>query len=79
MECRKEKKAALVIERFFLMIKAEIELEILRCKKMKQAKRQRRHRKKREPDDKLLERAWPNTIDSSDPGGLSFMRFFVQA
>jgi len=60
-----------IIERFFLMIKAEIEREIRRCERKRQAKRQQRRRKKREPDDNLLERAWLNTFDSSDAGGFS--------
>jgi hypothetical protein len=65
LDCRREKKAALIIERFFLMIKREIESEIMRREKSKQEKRKRRHREKREDDDKLLERAWLNTVDSA--------------
>lgn len=65
LDCRREKRAALVIERFFLMIKHEIETEIQRREKSKQDKRKRRHREKREDDDKLLERAWLNTVDSA--------------
>lgn len=64
LACRKEKKAALVIERFFLMIKMEIEREIERRDRLKQSKRMQRCRRKREADDKLLERVWLNTVDS---------------
>ena len=65
LECRREKNAALIIERFFLMIKREIENEIVRREKSKLEKRKKRHREKREDDDKLLERAWLNTVDSA--------------
>jgi len=59
-ECQKEKKAALVIERFFIMVKEEVEREIMRQEKRKQEKREkRRHRKKHnKDDDRMLELAY---------------------
>jgi hypothetical protein len=52
----KEKKAALVIERFFIYVKKEVEKEI---KAMKKKKRQRKKMKKyMQSDDWLLENAW---------------------
>jgi IQ calmodulin-binding motif len=65
LECRKEKRAALVIERFFLMIKRDIDLEVQRREKMKEDKRRRRHRLKKEDDNTMLERAWLNALDSN--------------
>ncbi|CAB9513772.1 IQ calmodulin-binding motif [Seminavis robusta] len=82
MECSKEKHAALVIERFFMMVKAEVDKEIVRQQQLHeleereiQAKLTNRskeqHRKKQEikksaAEDKLLERVWLNTVDSDD-------------
>ena len=52
----KQKKAALVIERFFIYVKKEVEKEI---KAMKKKKRQRKKMKKyMQSDDWLLENAW---------------------
>lgn len=63
-ECQKEKKAALVIERFFIMVKEEVEREIIRQEKRKQEKRgKRRHRKKDNKDDQVLERVWLNAVE----------------
>jgi hypothetical protein len=59
LECQKEKRAALVIERFFMMIKREIDREIER------RERKQRRKNKREDDDSLLERAWLKTVDSN--------------
>jgi hypothetical protein len=53
---RKQKKAALIIERFFIYVKKEVEKEI---KAMKKKKRQRKKMKKyMQSDDWLLENAW---------------------
>jgi hypothetical protein len=53
---RKEKQAALVIERFFLYVKKEVEKEVAALKKKKKDKRRRR--KLKQCDDYILERAW---------------------
>ena len=64
MECRKEKEAALVIERFFLVVKEEVEKEIRRQEKRKQEKRERRRQKKiKNQDDRVLERVWLSTVE----------------
>jgi len=65
LECRREKQAALVIERFFLMVKAEVDREIQRAKERKQ--KMKRRRKKRESDDKMLERVWLNAMNGDTP------------
>jgi hypothetical protein len=49
LDCGDEKRAALVIERFFVMVKKEVDLEIQRAEKRKTDRRQRR--KKRESDE----------------------------
>ena len=56
---RKEKSAALIIERFFIMVQVEVDREISRRKK----KKAQRRRKKKEADEKLLERVWLNTVE----------------
>jgi hypothetical protein len=63
MDCRKEKKAALIIERFFIMVKAEVDREIKRA----QEKRERRKQKKKEKksEDQELEKAWLSILDDS--------------
>lgn len=66
LECRKEKRAALVIERFFLMIKRDIELEIERCKRAKQEKQNLRRIESRDKEDKLLEKVWINSVESNN-------------
>ena len=62
IECQKEKEAALVIERFFIMVKREVEKEIRRQEKRKQEKREKRRQRKMK-DDKVLERVW---LDGQD-------------
>lgn len=53
---RKQKKSALIIERFFIYVKKEVEKEI---KAMKKKKRQKKKMKKyMQSDDWLLENAW---------------------
>jgi hypothetical protein len=81
LECRKEKKAALIIERFFIMVRAEVEREILlrEQKKLKQKERKKkekeRRKKKKENDSVLLEEAWLRTFDSNDEDDVSsFLR-----
>eukprot|EP00594_Rhizosolenia_setigera_P005745 CAMPEP_0178940522 /NCGR_PEP_ID=MMETSP0789-20121207/859_1 /TAXON_ID=3005 /ORGANISM="Rhizosolenia setigera, Strain CCMP 1694" /LENGTH=281 /DNA_ID=CAMNT_0020619577 /DNA_START=1789 /DNA_END=2631 /DNA_ORIENTATION=+ len=63
----KEKEAALVIERFFLWVKSEVDREIEHRKEKKKSKKHtRRRRKKRESDEKLLERVWLTTITEEE-------------
>ena len=63
---RLEKEKALVIERFFIMVKREVEREIRRQKRKKQSKKDKRRRQKKEADEQLLERVWLNTMDEDD-------------
>jgi hypothetical protein len=65
LDCRKEKQAALVIERFFLMVKREVDREIERVARKRNSKREQRRRKKKEADEKMLERVWLNTVDEN--------------
>lgn len=60
---RREKRAALVIERFFIYVKKEVEKEIKALKKKKKAKR--RQRKMKQSDDYILERAWLGVADTA--------------
>ena len=62
LQARKEKTAALVIERFFLLVKVEVDKEIKKRKKKQQIQR----RKKKEADDKFLERVWLNTVKEEE-------------
>jgi len=61
-----EKNAALVIERFFISVKEEVDREMARIELSQKEKRQKRRRKKNEHEDKLLERVWLNTVHESD-------------
>lgn len=65
LDCRVEKYAALVIERFFLSVKEEVDREIRRVERKKYGKTEQRRRKKKEADEKLLERVWLNTVDEN--------------
>lgn len=62
---RKEKEAALVIERFFIFVKKEVEREVKALKKKK--KERRRRRKIKQSDDYILERAWLGVADDVLP------------
>jgi len=63
---RCEKKAALIIERFFITVKEEVDKEIRRRERNREKKRERRRRKKKEEDEMLLERIWLNTVEIQD-------------
>ena len=80
LDCRKEKEAALVIERFFLMVKREVDREIARVARKSKAKRTR-HRKKKESEEKMLERVWLNTVDEDhvNSNGFSPSASFMSA
>ena len=60
---KKEKHAALVIERFFIYVKKEVEKEVAALKKKKKEKRRRR--KMKQSDDFILERAWLGVADET--------------
>ena len=60
---KKEKHAALVIERFFIYVKKEVEKEVAALKKKKKEKRRRR--KIKQSDDYILERAWLGVADDT--------------
>jgi hypothetical protein len=59
---KKEKGAALVIERFFIYVKKEVEREVAALKQKKKEKRRRR--KVKHTDDYILERAWLGVADN---------------
>ena len=59
---KKEKGAALVIERFFIYVKKEVEREVASLKQKKKEKRRRR--KVKHTDDYILERAWLGVADN---------------
>lgn len=61
MWLRREKEAALIIERFFIYVKREVEAEVLAIKKKKKEKR--KLRKMKQSDEWILERAWLNTME----------------
>lgn len=58
---RREKEAALTIERFFIFVKREVEAEVIALKKKKKMKR--KLRKMKQSDEWILERAWLNTVE----------------
>jgi hypothetical protein len=62
---KKEKHAALVIERFFIYVKKEVEREVEALRKKK--KERRRRRKMKQSDDYILERAWLGVADDTVP------------
>lgn len=66
---KKRKRAALVIERFFIYVKKEVEKEVKALKKKKKAKRQRR--KIKQSDDYILERAWLGVADADPAASLA--------
>ncbi len=63
MWIKREKEAALIIERFFIYVKKEVEKEVKALKKKK--KERRRRRKMKQTDDYILERAWLGVADDA--------------
>lgn len=62
LDCRREKTAALTIERFFLKIKADIDAEVLRqTRKNSTPVEQRR---KVDPDEMFLDSVWEQALES---------------
>ena len=73
-----EKKAALVIERFFIWVRSEVEKEIQRREKMKMLKRKKKRSKKAKLNEKLnesrqqddfLENVFEETLESASRAG----------
>ncbi|GKZ01271.1 hypothetical protein MPSEU_001078100 [Mayamaea pseudoterrestris] len=67
-----KEKAARRIQRFFLMVKAEVDQEIRRALEKKRRKKRKIHKKKlRDRDDEILENIWSMTMDEN-AGGFDF-------
>ena len=69
LDWMKEKKAALVIERFFLRVKAEVDCELHRREKKRIMKGKQRKKHQLKSEDELLENVWLNTVDEDVPAG----------
>lgn len=69
LDWTKEKKAALTIERFFIHVREEVDREIVRRERRKNMKKEKRRQQRRESDEKMLERAWLNTVDENTAVG----------
>jgi len=69
LDWMKEKKAALVIERFFLHVKAEVDHELRRREKKRVIKGKQRKKYEPESEDNLIENIWMNTnaVDKNGP------------
>jgi IQ calmodulin-binding motif len=65
LECRREKKAALVIERFFAKVKEEVDREIRKAARRKQSKRRRSHKKHSSNSDceSSVDQEWIDSLD----------------
>ena len=63
---KREKAAAMKIERFFIHVKEEVDREIKRHKKAKKARRQKRPHKMKEDDDSLLERVFDKVNEEEE-------------
>ncbi|MGK3747957.1 MAG: hypothetical protein ACI8RD_000247 [Bacillariaceae sp.] len=70
LDWMKEKKAALVIERFFLRVKAEVDCELHRREKKRIMKGKQRKKYQLKSEDELLENVWLNTVDEDAPAGV---------
>mmetsp|Transcript_17979 Transcript_17979/g.25351 ORF Transcript_17979/g.25351 Transcript_17979/m.25351 type:complete len:1988 (+) Transcript_17979:258-6221(+) len=62
LETRKRHAAATTIQKFFMMVQAEVNMEIRRHNRKKELKREQRRRKKQESEEMMLERVWLNTV-----------------
>mmetsp|Transcript_15201 Transcript_15201/g.37501 ORF Transcript_15201/g.37501 Transcript_15201/m.37501 type:complete len:1913 (+) Transcript_15201:313-6051(+) len=65
LDWMKEKKAALVIERFFIHVKNEVDREIVKHQLKMVASKERRDSRAMRGEDHLLERAWLKTVDEN--------------
>lgn len=65
LECRREKKAALVIERFFAKVKEEVDREIRKAARRKQSKRRRSQKRHGSNSDceSSVDQDWMDTLD----------------
>lgn len=70
LDCRKEKKAALVIEKFFLMVKREVDKEIERVARKKNSKREKR-KKKKAGDGSFAQKSFLNSWDDYSSDGFA--------
>ena len=59
----REKRAALVIERFFIWVRAEVEREIEKRERSKLRKKHMKKRKKKEAHDDILDDVWDKTVE----------------
>ena len=59
----REKRAALIIERFFIWVRAEVEREIERRERAKLRKKQKKQRKKKVARDDILDDVWDSTVE----------------
>lgn len=66
----KEKRAALVIERFFIWVRAEVEREIERRERARIKKRQMQRRMKKKEDDDLLENVY-NAVNTRNTSNIN--------
>jgi hypothetical protein len=69
LDWTKEKRAALTIERFFIHVRQEVDREIVRRERRKLMKKEKRRQQRRESDEKMLEKAWLNTVDENTAVG----------
>lgn len=65
LDWMKEKKAALVIERFFIAVKAEVDREVVKRRLRKVASKERREARAMKGEEHLLERAWLKTLGTN--------------
>ena len=65
LDWMKEKKAALVIERFFMHVKNEVDREVVKHQLKIVASKERRDSRAMRGEDHLLERAWLKTVDEN--------------
>jgi hypothetical protein len=59
----REKRAALIIERFFIWVRAEVEREIERRERAKLRKKQKKQRRKKVAHDDILDDVWDSTVE----------------
>ena len=68
MECNKEKQAALVIERFFLMVKSEVD-QMVKARKRRKTWRKKMKNRNNKVEDALLEDAWASAVSHNTSTG----------
>ncbi len=84
----REKKAALVIERFFIWVRTEVEKEIARRERIKFMKKKKKYKPKSTPSahhNELLENVWDETVEltskaqKASPSRVSLQQFTERA